>query len=432
MTQPDNQGGYAGPIPGRQVPSAVRRLIDAEVSGGVVLLAAAIVAMVWANSPWKGGYETLWHTEVSVGVGRFILREDLRHWVNDALMTIFFLVVGLEIKRELVDGDLRDPRTAAMPAIAAVGGMVVPALLYVLVTGGGAGARGWGIPIATDIAFSVGVVALLGSRVPASLKLFLLTLSIVDDIGAIIVIGAFYSSDLRPAMLGVAGLIVLVIVALRRHGVLWVLPYVVLGAALWLATYASGVHATIAGVVLGLLAPATASAPASVARRWAADMRDEASAAELKDLTRLARHAVSPAERIGHLLQPWTSLVVVPLFALANAGVTVKAGALDAPGAMAVGAGIIVGLVVGKTVGIAGAAWLAVRTGVAQLPEATSWPMIVAVAGVAGIGFTVSLFVAELAFDAGALQEAAKLGVLTGSLLAAILGGAALRRACRA
>ena len=418
-------------LPGRRLPRSVQIFLDTEASGGILLLAAALVALVWANSPWSASYQSLWHTDITVNFGRYVLEGDLHHWVNDALMVIFFFVVGLEIKRELVHGKLREPRTAAMPAIAALGGMVVPAALYLLVTAGGDGSKGWGIPMATDIAFAVGVVALLGSRVPASLKLFLLTLAIVDDIGAIIVIGVFYSSGLQPQFLGAAAAIVVVIMLINRAGIVWVAPYLLLGTALWLVTYASGVHATIAGVVLGLLTPARNFLPASVAREWASDLRDEPSAQDLQAMTRLARHAVSPAEHIGHVLHPWSSYVIVPIFALANAGVVIKADAFDASGATAVTLGVMLGLVVGKILGIAGAAWLAARLGIAHLPEGANWRMMFGIASVAGIGFTVSLFVAELAFEPGSLQDAAKLGVLAASAIAAVIGGIALSRACR-
>jgi Na+:H+ antiporter, NhaA family len=417
--------------PGRRLPRPVREFLDTEASGGVLLLAAAVIALLWANSPWSASYQSLWHTDMTANVGRYVLQGNLHHWVNDALMVVFFFVVGLEIKQELVHGKLRDPRTAAMPALAALGGMVVPATLFFLVNAGGAGSRGWGIPMATDIAFAVGVVTLLGPRVPSSLKLFLLTLAIVDDIGAIIVIGVFYSSGLQPEFLGVAAAIVVVIVLLGRSGVVWLAPYVALGAALWLATYASGVHATIAGVVLGLLTPARRLLPASVARAWANDLSDEPSADEMHAMTRLARHSVSPAERIAHVLHPWSSFLIVPLFALANAGVSIKGDAFDGAGAAAVTAGVMLGLVAGKTLGITGAAWLGMRLGIARLPEAATWPMMFAIAAVAGVGFTVSLFVAELAFEGGALQDAAKLGVLAGSTVAAVVGGIALSRACR-
>jgi len=419
------------PLPGRRLPQSVRDFMATEASGGILLLVAAVVALIWANSAWGVGYQSVWNTEISVNIGRYVLEENLHHWVNDALMAIFFFVVGLEIKRELVEGELRDPRTAAMPAIAALGGMVVPALLFALVAAGTDGSRGWGIPMATDIAFAIGVVALLGSRVPASLKLFLLTLAIVDDIGAILVIGVFYSSGLEPRFLLAALALVAAIVLLNRAGVVWAAPYLVLGVALWLATYASGVHATLAGVVLGLLTPARSLLPATVARNWAADLDDEPSPHELDAMTKLARHAVSPAERIAHLLHPWTSFLIVPLFALANAGVVIRSDSFDAPGATMLTIAVMVGLVVGKTLGIAGAAWLAARTGIGRLPEGVTWPMMLAISTVAGIGFTVSLFIAELAFATGPLQDAAKLGVLAASAVAALAGGLALRRACR-
>ena len=418
-------------IPGRRLPRPIREFLDAEASGGILLLAAAVVALIWANSPWSASYQALWHTDVTVNFGRYVLEGDLHHWVNDGLMVIFFLVVGLEVKEELVHGRLRDPRTAAMPAIAALGGMVIPAALYLLVNAGGPGARGWGVPMATDIAFAVGVVTLLGPRVPSSLKLFLLTLAVVDDIGAIIVIGVFYSAGLQPQFLGAALAIVVVIVILNRAGVVWLAPYVALGAGLWLVTYASGVHATIAGVVLGLLTPARKLVPASLAREWANDLEDEPSPDELRAMTLLARHSVSPAERVARVLLPWSSFLIVPIFALANAGVTIKADAFEGAGAAAVTGGIMLGLVLGKTLGIAGAAWLGTRMGLARLPEDTTWKMLLAIASVGGIGFTVSLFVAELAFEGGPLQDAAKLGVLAASLVAAVIGSVSLRRACR-
>jgi NhaA family Na+:H+ antiporter len=393
-------------------PGPLRRLIEGEAAGGILLLAAALVALVWANSGWGGSYRSLWHSPITFGLGRYSVEGDLSHWVNDALMVVFFFVVGLEIKREVVHGELRDPRTAAMPAIAAVGGMVVPALIFVLVNAGGEGARGWGIPMATDIAFAVGLVTLLGPRVPASLRLFLLTLAIVDDIGAIVVIGVFYSSGLKFGFLAGAVAVVVAIVALQRLGVVRLGPYAVMGVALWLVTYASGVHATIAGVALGLLTPASSR-------------RRSRTVGELP----IGRDQASPAERMSHLLGPWSTYVVVPVFALANAGVVISADAFDAPGTTAVSMGVILGLVAGKVLGVTGAAWLAARTGVGRLPGGTTWPMMFGISAVAGVGFTVSLFIAELAFAPGPLQEAAKLGVLAGSTIAAVIGGVALRGA---
>ena len=423
--------GAAAALPGRRVPQFVRQFLATEAAGGVVLLVAAVTALAWANSPWSGSYGRLWSTDFSLGLGRYVLVEDLRHWVNDALMAVFFFVVGLEIKRELVHGDLRDPRVAAMPAIAAAGGMAVPALVYLVVTAGSGGTRGWGIPMATDIAFAIGVLALLGPRVPASLKLFLLTLAIVDDIGAIVVIAVFYAGDVRAELLLIAAGLICAMLVLRSLRIVWMVPYVVLGAGVWLATQVSGMHATIAGVVLGLLAPAQPMTAGAVARRWAADLGDEPGPAEADAVTRLARTSVSPAERLEHLLHPWTSFLIVPLFALANAGVDLRGDPFHGPGTATVTAGVVLGLVAGKTVGITAAAWLAVRTGLGRLPNDTTWPMVAGAAAIAGIGFTVALFITELAFEPGSLQDAAKIGVLAASTLAAAIGAIVLRRACR-
>ncbi|HZB72360.1 MAG TPA: Na+/H+ antiporter NhaA [Acidimicrobiales bacterium] len=411
----------------RQLPRPLRQFLHTESGGGIALLVAAVVALVWANSPWSGGYESLWSTELRLSLGGVELSEDLRHWVNDGLMAIFFFVVGLEIKRELVVGELRAPRTAALPALAALGGMVVPAALYLAVNAGREGVDGWGIPMATDIAFAVGVVALLGSRVPSALKLFLLTLAIVDDIGAILVIALVYSDGVDAGALAVAALAGVGVVVLRRLGVDWPLAYVAAGIVLWVATYQSGVHATIAGVVLGLLTPARPVAPDLLTQDWVSDLAEDPSPQDLATLRRVARSSVSPAERLQHDLHPLTSFVIVPLFALANAGVVIERGAFDAPGAGAVALGIGAGLVAGKVIGITGATWLAVRTGVGRLPSGVTVRHLVGVAGVAGIGFTVSLFIAGLAFpEAPGLEAAAKIGILIASVVAAVVGSAIL------
>ncbi|HYX43677.1 MAG TPA: Na+/H+ antiporter NhaA [Acidimicrobiales bacterium] len=439
MPTTDGQGGkrrreLAGPaqaLPGRRMPRVLRQFLATEAAGGIVLVVGAALALAWANTPWQDSYDTLWHTELALRLGRFALVADLRHWVNEALMALFFLVVGLEIKRELVEGDLREPRAAALPALAAAGGMIVPAVLFLVVTARSGGAEGWGIPIATDIAFALGALALVGPRTPGGLKLFLLSLAIVDDIGAIVVIAVFYSDEIDLPFLAAAAGLVAVMVGLRRARVVWVAPYVVLGIGVWLATRASGVHATIAGVVLGLLAPARPLTPAAVARRWATDLADDPGPGELEAMTRLAKTSVSPAQRLEHLLHPWTSFVVLPLFALANAGVPVRSDSFDAPGALAVALGVVLGLVVGKTVGITLAASLAVRSGLGRLPEETTWASLGGAAFLGGIGFTVSLFIAELAYDPGPLQDAAKLGVLAASTIAALAGTLVLDRASR-
>ena len=416
------------PLPSGPLPRPVREFFETEAAGGIVLLVAAVVALVWVNSPFGDSYETLWHTELSIEVGNFSIREDLRHWVNDALMAVFFFVVGLEIKRELVAGELRTWRQASTPAIAALGGMVVPALLFVAINLGGAGARGWGIPMATDIAFALGVAAVLGDRVPAALKLFLLTLAIVDDIGAIVVIAIFYSSDVQPLSLLVAAGVLVVMGVLRRLEVYWLPVYVILGVVVWLAVFESGVHATIAGVVLGLLAPAKPLTPTLVVREWAQDLGDDPSPAEFRQMAKLARTTSSVTERLEAEIHPYTSLVIVPIFALANAGVVFEGSALTSPGAGRVAAGVAVGLVVGKILGVTAGAWLAVRFRVGALPAGVAWRQILGAAALAGIGFTVSLFITDLAFDDPQLQAASKIGILGASLVASIIGAVLLSR----
>jgi NhaA family Na+:H+ antiporter len=410
----------------RSLPRPVRRFLATETAGGVVMVLAAVVALVWANSPWHGSYEDLWHAGVTLQVGGLGIEDDLHHLVNDGLMALFFLVVGLEIKRELVGGELSDPRVAALPAVAALGGMVVPAAIYLAVTAGSGGGSGWGIPMATDIAFAVGVLALLGRRVPSTLKLFLLTLAIVDDIGAIVVIAVAYTDRPDPVALGVAVLTIVVAAGCLRARIWSPAVYVVLGVACWLATYESGVHATLAGVAFGLLAPARPRAPSDVVRDWAGDLSDEPTAAELRSLTTVATEAVSVAERVQHRLHPVTSFVIVPIFALANAGVEVSGDALSAPGTGRVALGVVLGLVVGKPLGITAASWLAVRSGLAALPTGVRWRQLAGAGAVAGIGFTVSLFVAGLAFDRPELDTAARIAVLTASVTASVVGVTAL------
>ncbi len=418
-------------LPGRRLPPAVAHFLHTEVASGLVLLAAAVIALVWANSPWRGGYEALWSTELTLRLGGAVLTEDLRHWVNDALMALFFFVVGLEIKRELVVGDLKDPRTAALPAFAALGGMAVPAAVYLVVTGGGPGSHGWGMPMATDIAFALGLVALLGRRVPSSLKLFLLTLAIVDDIGAIVVIAVFYSSGVEGPALAAALALLGTIVVLRRAGVTWAPIYVVLSIGVWLATFESGVHATIAGVALGLLTSASPRFEEVAPAQWVQDV-DEVGPAGARRVAGLARASVSDAERLQHALHPWTSFGVVPLFALANAGVLLRGDAFEPAGAGTVALAVGLGLVVGKLVGVTGFTWLAVRLGLGSLPPGVRWPQVVGIAGIAGVGFTVSLFIAGLAFDpATGLEPAAKVGILGASAVAAVVGAGILAAAHR-
>jgi Na+:H+ antiporter, NhaA family len=428
--------GSARPVP-RLVLQPLQTFLRTEEAGGILLLAAATIALIWANSPWRSSYDALWHTQLTIGLGAWSLAEDLQHWVNDALMALFFLVVGLEIKRELTTGELRQPRAAALPAIAALGGMVVPALLYLAINPSGEPARGWGIPMATDIAFALGVLAIVGRGLPTALKSFLLALAIVDDIGAILVIAIFYSGSISPGpLLTAAGLLALILVLQRLH-VRWTAVYVLVGVSVWLATLQSGIHATIAGVALGLATPAVAfQRPKAVsleAHRIADDTVDnpvppDADAHQWLHLAGLTREAVSPLARLEHLLHPWTSYVVIPVFALANAGVSISRSSLGNALTSGITLGVVAGLVVGKTVGVTVFTWLATRTGITRLPEGVGWGQLVGVAALAGIGFTVSLFITSLAFQTQAIQDAAKVGILIASLLAGLLGALLLAR----
>lgn len=412
----------------RYVARPVREFLHVESSGSVLLLAATVVALLWVNLPvegWAAGYDHFWHTPIALEVGDWRLEESLQHWVNDALMTVFFFVVGLEIKYELVHGDLRDPRTAALPIVGAIGGMAVPALVYVAVAGGGDAAAGWGIPMATDIAFAVGVLGVLGRRIPSAARLFLLTLAIVDDIGAILVIAVFYTDDLALGWLGAAvGL--LAVMALLRALRVWSVPvYVVVGVGTWFALLQSGVHATLAGVAIGLLTPAMALLRPEVAADHAVEaLRDgELDAEELHRLRFLTAESVPLVERIQTRLHPLSSYVVLPVFALANAGVPLGDGALGDALTSGVALGIGAGLVLGKPIGIALACYLAIRLGVARLPADTSWTQVIGVGAVAGIGFTVSLFIAGLSFPGSpALTDEAKVGILLASVVAAVVG----------
>ena len=419
----------------RYVALPLREFLRVEAAGSIVLFAAAALALLWANAPvdgWSQAYFDFWHTHVSFEIGGWHVEESLQHWVNDALMVIFFFVVGLEIKYELVNGDLRDPRTAALPIVAAIGGMAAPALIYLAIAGGGETGSGWGIPMATDIAFAVGVLGLLGRRLPSTARLFLLTLAIVDDIGAIVVIAVFYTADLSLEWLALSLVLLAVVAVLRVLRVWSILVYVVLGTATWYALLESGVHATLAGVALGLLTPATPLLEEKVARGFALEaLRDRhLDPEELARLRFLLTESVPMVERLQSRLHPFSAYVVLPVFALANAGVDLGGGALGDVFSSTVALGIVAGLVLGKPLGIALACFVAVRVGIARLPDRTSWTQIVGLGAVGGIGFTVSLFIAGLSFPgSAALTDEAKVGILLASLIAAAVGVAVLRLA---
>lgn len=414
------------------------RFLAQETASGVLLLLATAVALIWVNLPGEIGesYHHFWDTHLHLNIGSWdVFNESLEHVVNDALMVLFFFVVGLEIKSELVDGDLREPRVAALPAIAAFGGMIVPAAIYLVVTAGGEGSNGWGVPMATDIAFAVGVLALLGPMVPQRLKLFLLTLAIVDDIGAILVIAVFYTSGIRYDWLFLALFLLLIVVAMTKLRVWYSPVYAVIGIVIWYATFQSGVHATIAGVVLGLLAPAT---PLLGGRAFETveDVLsgDSVNPNKIKDANWQIRESVPITSRLAQLVSPWTSFIIVPIFALANAGIEISGGAITDAAGSRITWGIVAGLVIGKTVGVTLFTWLAVRFNVASLPNGVTMMHVLGGGAVAGIGFTVALFIAKLAFvDADGeplpLQEEAILGILIASLVATALGWLILRRA---
>jgi NhaA family Na+:H+ antiporter len=419
----------------------LQEFLQRETAGGILLLIATIAALAWINAPFGSTYQDFWDTHLTVDLQVLTLDESLRHWVNDALMALFFYVVGLEIKREVLQGELSEVRKAMLPVAAALGGMIVPAAIYYALNAGGSGADGWGIPMATDIAFAVGVVALVGSLVPSPMKVFLLALAIVDDIGAILVIAVFYSDGINFAWLGVALGIFLLVPILDRLSVRSVFVYLVVGAAAWLAVFESGVHATIAGVVLGLLTPAHplgARADFSKAAHSLVEQHDEGAAEEgpesdemrtaaLGELEELARESQPILDRVERGLHPWTSYLIIPLFALANAGIEIDGGALADAVHSRVSIGVVLGLMIGKPLGILLFAWAATRIGIASIPSGTNWRQLGALACIAGIGFTVSLFISALAFgDNGQLRDA-KLGILGASFVMGVIGFLALR-----
>ena len=415
----------------RRLVRPLQEFLSTATASGTLLLIAALVALAWANSPWGDAYERFWRTPAELHLGSWEIGHDLRHWVNDGLMTLFFLVVGLEIKREFQTGELQDRRAAALPVVAAVGGMIVPALIYLALNAGGDGSAGWGIPMATDIAFALGVLVLAARHAPSGLKPFILTLAIVDDIGAIIVIALFYAGGVSIGFLAAAGVLCVLMLALRRVGIRATPVFVGFGALVWLATYESGVHPAIAGVVLGLLAPAESyqrpRAVSAEARRTADLTMDDpeppdADAAQWLRLASLSREAVSPLGRTEHALLPWTSFLILPLFALANAGVELSFTRLEAALTAPVSVGVFVGLVLGKPLGVIAGSVISVRTGLGRLANDVGWGDLAGMGMTAGVGFTVALFIADLAFPPGPRLDEAKTAILAASLVAGVLG----------
>jgi Na+/H+ antiporter NhaA len=414
-----------------QLAGPLRSFIATEAGGAGLLLAATVVALVWANSPLSDSYESLWHTDLTIRLGDWTLDKDLRHWLDEGLMALFFFVIGLEVRREWAIGELRDRARVTIPVIAGIGGMIVPALVFLLIAPGGEAADGWGIVIATDTAFLLGAMAIVGPACPTQLRVFLLTLSIVDDIVAISVIGIFYSESIDVIALLVAALCLVGIALASRLGAWRGSTYVLLGLGLWLATVISGLHPTIAGMAAGLLVTAYTPARERVleAASQAHAFRQSPLASVARETARSVERAVSPNERLQELLHPWTSYVIVPLFALANAGVDMRDGVLgDALGSPLTWA-VVAGLVVGKTAGISFGALGAIRARLGMLPQGVGEGQVVGGAALSGIGFTVSLLIAGLAFDSPELQEEAKIGVLLAAAIAVAAGWLAFKLA---
>lgn len=408
-TTSSSRGAMPGPrlplLPPR-ITRAFREFVQNQAAGGIILILFTVLALAWANSPWYQSYTDLFGTYLTVGLGDWEISKPLLLWINDGLMAIFFFLVGLEIKREVLVGELASVRRAMLPVSAAVGGMAIPALIYLIFNAGSDGARGWGIPMATDIAFALGVLALLGSRAPITLKIFLTAVAIVDDIGAVLVIALFYTDEVAVMSLLVGAGFLAALIGANRLGVQRGPVYVLLGLGLWVAVLQSGVHATVAGVLLAMTIPARAWS-----RGPAGDLHDEHESLLL---------------RLEHGLQPWVAFAIIPLFAIANAGVRVEgdfAGQLSDPIAL----GIILGLLIGKQIGVTGFAWLSVRTGIAALPPGISWRQIHGVSSLAAMGFTMSLFIATLAFGDPAVLDTAKIAILVASLAAGVLGWSLLR-----
>ncbi len=375
--------------------AAFARFARIEAASGILLLIAAVIALTWANSPFEHSYHALWHTPLGIRLGDLEFSQPLHFWINDGLMTLFFLVVGMEIRREIHDGALSTMRQASMPLVAAMGGVIAPALIFITLNHEPAQLRGWAVPTATDIAFAVGVLALLGRSIPANVRIFLLALAIIDDVIAVLIIALFYSGGIDITGVAVAALGMLVVVLFQRSGVVSALPYCIPGIITWAGLLISGAHPALAGVVLGLMTPVIAP---------------------------VNRDLPAPVTRVQQALHPWAAFLIMPLFALANAGVGIAGTDLAATGSLAVLSGVAIALVIGKPLGVFAASWLMVRSGLGRLPVGVTWAGILLIGLLGGIGFTMSVFIAMLAFDDATLLAAAKLGILLGSAVAALLG----------
>jgi NhaA family Na+:H+ antiporter len=414
----------------QRILAPVERFLAIEAASGIVLMVAAVAALVWANSPWRAAYSDLWHIPIGFRFGSFVFERDLHFWINDGLMTVFFFVVGLEIRREIHSGELSDVRRAALPLAAALGGMLIPALIVLVFNAGRTSAVGWAVPMATDIAFALGALALLGKRVTPALRILLLALAVIDDVGAIVVIALFYSTDIAAMGFAVLGLGILTTFVMQLLGVRSPLAYVAPGTVIWSGAYIAGIHPTLAGVIVGFMTPVKAwygtdefldQTEARVRSLRSNGVPDDRTLLPHLETLKVAnREAVSPVERLQHALHGWVAFGIMPLFAFANAGLPL--GQISFAGdAKWVFWGVTLGLTIGKPIGILTVSWLAIRSGVAALPSGVQWSHISVVGMVGGIGFTMALFIAQLAFPGGPLLETAKVAILCGSGLAGIL-----------
>ena len=417
----------------RSLARSVEKFMHIEASSGILLMISAVIALMWANSPWASTYEHLLHMPVSLGFGEHMFTRTVHFWVNDILMVIFFFVVGLEVRREIFEGELSSLRRAALPLVAALGGMLVPAVIYLSLNAGAPGVDGWGVPMATDIAFAVGVLALLGRRVPSAMRVLLLAVAIIDDIGAILVIAFFYSTGFQWLGLAVVGFGIAGVLIMQKIGIRNAFLYIVPGIVIWGGMLHAGIHPTIAGVILGLLAPVRSwygnegfmletKRSLEILNRKIATGEDQRSLLpELNRINIAQREAIPPVTRIEAALHPWVAFGIMPLFALANAGVVIGGQGDWAPESAGIMLGVGLGLVVGKPLGIMLFSWLAVRTGLASLPSGVSWAGVLVLGLVAGIGFTMALFIGALAFGDASMLALGKLAVLLASTVAGVV-----------
>ena len=427
--------------PIEKIIAPVNRFIHLEYTSGIVLLFSVIIAIIWANSAWHDLYHHIWEIDFSIGFDTHILRHPLHIWINDGLMSIFFFVIGLELKREFMDGELSTLRKAVLPMSAALGGMIVPALIYFVINRGTDADHGWGIPMATDIAFALALLSMAGKHIPSSVKVFLSALAVADDLGAVLVIAFFYTSGVDFTALGIAGLFLIVLIAGNMMGIRSSLFYLVIGIGVWIGFLLSGVHATIAGVLVAFTIPAVTRIDelsySSKLRKLTDEFEKEIPSNStlttpqqhktIQHVKSLSMAAETPLQKIEHGLHPWVAFGIMPLFALANSGIVIGADFLTSI-INPVSIGVTIGLVVGKFTGILFFTWLMVKTGAGALPEGANWRHITGVALLGGIGFTMSLFISGLAFKNPEFVDQAKYGILIASIVAGVMGSVVLRK----